>query len=55
MLDAKKRYGLSVLGYMVTSNHVHHLVSGGQDQEAIPRSMQLIAGRIIQNQTTSTG
>jgi putative transposase len=29
---------------MVTSNHVHLLDFGGKDQEAIPKSMQLIAG-----------
>ena len=30
---------------MVTSNHVHLLVSGDNDHEVIPQSMQLIAGR----------
>jgi len=45
LFEAKKRFGLSVLDYMVTSNHVHLLVFGGKNQEAIPKSMQLIAGR----------
>ena len=47
LFEAKKRYGLSVLNYMVTSNHVHLLV---QDNEkyAIPKSMQLVAGRTAQ-------
>lgn len=36
---------MSVLDYMVTSNHVHLLVSGDNDLEAIPGSIQLIAGR----------
>ena len=41
---AKKRYGLCVLDYMVTSNHVHLLVKDTAG-EAIAQSMQLIAGR----------
>jgi REP element-mobilizing transposase RayT len=47
LFEAKKRYGLCVLDYMVTSNHVHLLVkdTGG---EAIAQSMQLIAGRTAQ-------
>jgi len=44
LFEAKKRYGLSLLDYMVTSNHVHLLVFDS-DPEAIPKSMQLIAGR----------
>src|SRR5918996_3440644 len=45
--EAKKRFGLCVLDYMVTSNHVHLLVkeTGG---DVIAQSMQLIAGRIAQ-------
>ena len=47
LYQARKRYGLSVLNYMVTSNHVHLLVkdSGG---DVISRSMQLVAGRTAQ-------
>jgi REP element-mobilizing transposase RayT len=47
VFDAKKRFGLCVLNYMVTSNHVHLLVkdAGG---DAIAQSMQLIAGRTAQ-------
>lgn len=45
LFEAKKRYELSILNYMVTSNHVHLLVydSGGRDM--IPKSVQLVAGR----------
>jgi REP element-mobilizing transposase RayT len=47
LFEAKKRYGLCVLNYIVTSNHIHLLVlDAGQD--AIPKSMQLIAGRTAQ-------
>jgi REP element-mobilizing transposase RayT len=47
VFEAKKRFGLSVLNYMVTSNHVHLLVKdrGG---DVIAQSMQLIAGRTAQ-------
>ena len=45
LFEARKRFGLSILDFMVTSNHVHLLVSGDNDRSVIPRSMQLIAGR----------
>ncbi len=43
--EAKKRYGLVILNYMVTSNHVHLLVADDGDRMSIPRSIQLVAGR----------
>jgi len=47
LFEAKKRYGLCVLNYIVTSNHIHLLVfdNGGN---SISKSMQLIAGRTAQ-------
>jgi putative transposase len=45
LFEAKKRYGLSVLNYTVTCNHVHLIVKGNGDRETIPKSIQLIAGR----------
>ena len=43
LYEARKRFGLCVLDYQVTSNHVHLLVlDRGQDEVAA--SMQLIAG-----------
>lgn len=47
LFQARIRYGLSVLNYIATSNHVHLLVrdTGGR---AIARSMQLTAGRTAQ-------
>lgn len=45
LFQAKKRYGLSILNYMVTSNHIHLLVAGDDNRDVIPKSMQLIAGR----------
>ena len=45
LFEAKKRFGLSVLNYMVTSNHIHLLVSDNEDRHTIPQSIQLTAGR----------
>jgi len=47
LFEAKKRYGLCVLNYVVTSNHIHLLVKD-TGQSVIPRSLQLIAGRTAQ-------
>ena len=41
LFEAKKRYGLSVLNYIVTSNHIHLLVQDCGRGE-IAKSMQLI-------------
>ena len=48
LFEAKKRYGLCVLNYMVTSNHIHLLVDD-KGEGMIPRSIQLIAGRTAQD------
>jgi REP element-mobilizing transposase RayT len=40
LFEARKRYGFSILNYMVTSNHIHLLVMDGEDEWTIPRSMQ---------------
>ena len=45
LFQTKKRYGLSILNYIVTSNHIHLLVADNRLRDAIPRSMQLLAGR----------
>lgn len=45
LLETKKRYGLQILNYMVTSNHIHLLVLDNGDRECIPKSIQLTAGR----------
>jgi putative transposase len=47
LYQARKRYGLCVLNYVVTSNHVHLLVRDTGRGE-IASSMQLIAGRVAQ-------
>ena len=47
LFESRKHYGLSVLNYMVTSNHVH-LLAQASNADTIPASMQLIAGRTAQ-------
>ena len=47
LFEARKRYGISILNFIATSNHVHLLIqdTGG---DAISKSLQLIAGRTAQ-------
>jgi REP element-mobilizing transposase RayT len=45
LFEARKRFNLSVLNYMVTSNHIHLLVYDNNGKDVIPKSMQLIAAR----------
>jgi putative transposase len=45
LYQAKKRYKLTILNYMLTSNHVHLLVVDTGKRNVIPKSMQLVAGR----------
>jgi putative transposase len=47
LFEAKKRYGLCVLNYIVTSNHIHLLVVDTKEN-VISNSLQLIAGRTAQ-------
>jgi len=47
LFEARRRYGLSVLNYVATSNHIH-LLCADRGNDEIPRSMQLIAGRTAQ-------
>jgi putative transposase len=50
VFEAKRRFGLSVLNYMVTSNHILLLV-----RHVIAQSMQLIAGRTAQEYNQRKG
>ena len=47
LFEAKKRFGLDILNFTVTSNHIHLLVVDGE-QEVIPKSLQLVAGKTAQ-------
>jgi REP element-mobilizing transposase RayT len=42
LFEAKKRFGLDILNYAVTSDHIHLLVADGEE-EVIPKSLQLVA------------
>ena len=55
LLEAKKRYGLVILNYMLTSSHIHLLVVDDGDREVIPRSIQLVAGRTGQEYNQRKG
>ena len=48
LFESKKRFGLTILNYIITSNHIHLLVGSEKDPEVIPKSIQLIAGRTAQ-------
>jgi putative transposase len=45
LYQARRRYGLTVLDYCVTSNHVHLLVYDNAGGDGIAQSIQLLAGR----------
>jgi putative transposase len=45
LFEAKKRFGITILNYSVTSNHVHLVIRDDKEQEVIPQTMQLVAGR----------
>ena len=45
LYQAKKRYGLTILNCMGTSNHVHLLVFDDGERDVIPNAMKLVAGR----------
>ena len=54
LFEARKRYDLCVLNYVVTSNHIHLLVKDtGQDN--IPASLQLMEGRTAQEYNRRKG
>ena len=48
LYEARKRFRLSILDFMVTCNHIHLLVVDGDNPSSIPRSLQLIEGRTAQ-------
>jgi len=48
LYKAKIRYGLLILNYTVTSNHIHLLVLDEAGRDVIPQSIKLVAGRTAQ-------
>jgi putative transposase len=55
LYQSRKRYGLTILNYMVTSNHVHLLVVDDGQRDVISSSMQLVAGRTGQEYNQRKG
>lgn len=50
-LQAKTRYGLTVLNFVITSNHIHLLAMSLADlapRQALPRALQLVESRVAQ-------
>lgn len=45
LYKARKRYGLSILNFIVTSNHIHLIAIDNGNPKAIPSTMQYVAGR----------
>ena len=48
LFEAKRRFGLVVLNYLVTSNHIHIIVKDDSENRIIPQAIGLIAGRTAQ-------
>jgi putative transposase len=48
LFEAKRRYGLTILNYVITSNHIHLLVVDDGERDTIAKSIQLVAGRCAQ-------
>jgi len=48
LYEAKKRFGLGILNYTVTSNHIHLLIQDTGNRDTLPKGIQLIAGRTAQ-------
>ena len=46
LFQARKRFGLHILNYAVTSNHIHLLVYDDGRRNVIPKSIHLAASRI---------
>jgi putative transposase len=46
--EGTNRYEVPILNFTVTSNHIHILALAPEDRMAIPRLMQLVAGRVGQ-------
>nr|WP_269745875.1 transposase [Desulfuromonas soudanensis] len=45
LYQARKRFGVEILNYAITSNHIHLVVRDGRGGNNIPAMIQLVAGR----------
>ena len=48
LFESKKRFGVWILNYAVTSNHIHLLVKDNGNRDILPKTIQLTAGRTAQ-------
>jgi putative transposase len=48
MLEAKRKYGLYILNYTITSNHIHLLIQDNVGNPAVAKSLGLAASRVAQ-------
>jgi putative transposase len=55
LIEAKKGYGLVILNYVATSNHIHLLVVDDGKRDTVPRSIQFVAGRTGQEYNERKG
>jgi putative transposase len=55
LYEARRRFGLCVLDYNATRNHVHLVVESGERRDTIPRSMQLAAGQTAEEYNARKG
>ena len=46
--EAKSRFGVSVLNFVVTANHIHLLVHDPAGDQSVSRTLQLVEGRTAQ-------
>ena len=53
LFEARKRFGLEVLNFVVTCNHIHLLVRD-PGADVIAKSIQLVAGRTAQRTTNAS-
>jgi putative transposase len=45
LLEAMRRYGITILDYVLTVNHIHLVAADDGDRGVIARSMQLVNGQ----------
>lgn len=54
LFEACRRYGLRVLNFIVTSNHVHVLVYS-EDNDTVPNAIQYVSGQMAQHYNKRKG
>ena len=48
LFQAKKRFGIKILNYNLTCNHIHLIVTTAKENSGIPEAMQLVSSRVGQ-------